>query len=71
MTMVQSNIPDELQGRVMSIYQMGHASLAAGTLALGVLAEIIGVGEAITAMGLILLCVALAGRLAVPTLRRI
>ncbi len=71
MTMVQSNIPDELQGRVMSLYQMGHASLAAGTLGLGVLADVLGVGEAIAAMGLILLGVALAGRLAVPTLRHI
>ena len=71
MTLVQSNIPPDMQGRVMSIYQMGHAGLATGTLMLGSIADVVGVSTATAMMGGALLVLALMGLVAVPSLRRI
>ncbi len=71
MTLVQSNIPPEMQGRVMSIYQMGHAGLATGTLLMGGIAGVVGISMATAIMGGSLLSLAVMGFVAVPSLRRI
>ena len=51
MTMVQSNIPEDMQGRVMSIYQMGYAGLATGTLVMGGMADALGISFATAPYG--------------------
>jgi MFS family permease len=70
MTLVQSNIPDGLQGRVMSIYQMAHGSLALGTLIMGGIADIWGVSLATVFMGVTLLLLGILGLAALPNVRR-
>ena len=67
-TLVQSVVPDALQGRVMSIYNLGHGSMALGTLAMGFLVDGVGVQLAIALMGSALLVLAIP---AAPVLRRV
>ncbi len=71
MTLVQSNIPENMQGRVMSLYQMGHAGLATGTLLMGSLADVVGVSLAIAIMGSGMLALAAVGFSVMPSLRRV
>jgi MFS family permease len=68
MTLVQSRIPARLQGRVMSIYNLGHGTMALGTLLMGALADLIGVQWVAAGMGAVLLALT---AVAVPTVRQL
>lgn len=70
-TLVQSEISDEVRGRVMSIYMLGFGVQSISVLPIAALAEWVGVGWAIAAGGglLIAFTVVMAARF--PQLRRI
>ena len=56
-TLVQAMIPDELRGRVMSLYSMMFMGVAPiGALMAGTLAGIIGAPETIALGGLVCVC---------------
>jgi MFS family permease len=67
-TLVQSTVPDSLQGRVMSIYNLGHGSMAIGILVMGYMVDWGGVQLAVAIIGAAFLVVSM---LAAPGLRRI
>ena len=71
MTLVQSRVPDGLQGRVMSIYNVGHAMIALGALTMGVLADMVGIRWIAAGLGLLIAVLAVAGFGAFPSLRRV
>ena len=70
-TLVQTRIPDALQGRVMSIYNLGHGTLALGTIVMGAVADVAGIGIVVAASGVGLLGLALLAATAMPGLRRL
>ena len=67
-TLVQSTVPDGLQGRVMSIYNLGHGTMALGILAMGYIVDWGSVQLAVALMGAAFLAL---GMLVAPGLRRI
>ena len=69
-TAVQSVVPDGLQGRVMSIFNLGHGAQALGTLAMGYLVEAFGVQQAMALMGAPLLALTLLAALTLGAVRR-
>lgn len=71
MTMVQSRVPADLQGRVMSVYNVGHSMIALGSLIMGGLVTVLGVQAMVMAVGVALLAVAGAFAVAMPGLRRL
>ncbi|MEE2656027.1 MAG: MFS transporter [Chloroflexota bacterium] len=70
MTLVQSRVPDGLQGRVMSIYNVGHAMIAMGTLTIGFIVAAWGVQNAVTGMGMAVVALVIICFVSVPSLRR-
>ena len=55
MTAVQLVVPDAIQGRTMALYNLGHGSIALGTLAMGFAVDAAGVQAAMLMMGVPLL----------------
>jgi MFS family permease len=52
-TLVQTIAPDELRGRVMSIYQLDHALMPLASFILGVCAELFSAPNAVAVSGLL------------------
>ena len=71
MTLVQSRIPDGLQGRVMSIFNVGHAMIAIGSLTMGIIVELFGIQLMTVGLGVIVAVLAVLALAAVPSLRRV
>jgi MFS family permease len=57
-TLLQLNIPDEMRGRITSIYMLDQGLVPLGTLMAGVAAEYLGAPRVVTVMGVV--CVGLA-----------
>lgn len=70
-TLIQSNVPHEMLGRVMSIYVMTFAMMPLGTLPLGAVSEAIGAQPAIGAGGIIVVLFTLRMAIFHPRLRRL
>lgn len=69
-TLIQSMVPDELRGRVMSAYSMMFMGMAPmGALFAGTLAEVIGAPATIAVGGAICIAGALVFRLRLPRMR--
>ena len=71
MTLVQSRIPDGLQGRVMSIFNVGHAMIAMGSLTMGIIVELFGIQLMTVGLGVVVAVLAVLALAAVPSLRRV
>ena len=71
MTLVQSRVPDGLQGRVMSIYNVGHSMIAMGTLTMGFLVAALGMQTVVAGMGMIVIALVVVCFVSVPSLRRV
>lgn len=70
MTLVQGQIPSGLQGRVMSLYNVGHSMIALGALSTGALASLFGIQPVVIGMGVGLLALtAVYG--VMPSIRRL
>jgi MFS family permease len=70
-TMIQSNVPPRMLGRVMSIYMMTFAFMPMGALPIGALGDAIGVGTAVAGGGAIVVFFVLAMAVLRPNLRRL
>jgi MFS family permease len=70
-TLIQSNTPQEVLGRVMSIYMITFALMPLGTLPISAIAEAIGVGMAVAVGGAIIFIFTLAMIILRPSLRRL
>ena len=70
MTLVQSRVPDELQGRVMSIFNIGHAMIAMGSLTMGIIVDAIGIQPMTIGLGAIVAVLAVVALPVLPSLRR-
>ncbi len=71
MTLVQSRIPDGLQGRVMSIYNVGHSMIALGTLTMGFVVAALDIQTVVVGMGVAVIALATVGFASMPALRRL
>jgi predicted MFS family arabinose efflux permease len=71
MTLVQSRVPDGLQGRVMSIYNVGHSMIAMGTLTMGFIVAALDVQTVVAGMGMIVIALVVVCFVSVPSLRRV
>ena len=70
-TLIQSNVPREVLGRVMSIYVMTFAMMPLGTLPLGAVSDAIGAQLAIGAGGVIVVLFTLGMAIFYRNLRRL
>lgn len=70
MTAVQSVVPDAIQGRCMALYNLGHGSIALGTLTMGFVVESVGVQPAMWIMGAPLLAITVAAMALLAPIRR-
>lgn len=70
MTLVQLQVPQRLQGRVMSIYNMGHGAVSAGALVMGVIAEVSDVQVAVVILGAAALVTTVVGVVWLPSMRK-
>ena len=68
-TMLMLIVPDELRGRVMSLYMLDRGLMPAGALFAGVTAHFIGAPSTVTAMGTILILLTLVVAWRVPAIR--
>lgn len=68
-TVLQITTPDELRGRVMGIYMLNQGLLPFGSLFAGILADLWGAPLAVTAMGAVVLLLAGAAFLRLPSMR--
>jgi hypothetical protein len=68
-TMLQLIVPDELRGRVMSLYMLDRGLMPAGALFAGVVAHLIGAPLAVTSMGTIVVVLTLLVAWRVPHIR--
>jgi MFS family permease len=68
-TLVQGSTPDAWQGRVMSLYNLNHGTLAIGTFLIGALAEWLGIRAALTWFGLAVAAMAALSFVGLPALR--
>jgi sugar phosphate permease len=68
-TILQLIVPDELRGRVMSLYMLDRGFMPAGALFAGVTAHIIGAPATVTTMGAIVIVLAVLVAWKVPALR--
>ncbi len=71
MTLVQSRVPDGLQGRVMSIYNVGHSMIAMGTLTMGFIVSALDMQTVVAGMGMIVIALVVVCFVSVPSLRRV
>ena len=70
-TLIQSNVPHELLGRVMSMYVVTFALMPLGTVPLGAITDAIGAPLAIGAGGAVVALFVLGLALGLPRLRRL
>jgi MFS family permease len=70
-TLVQSNVPERLLGRVMSIYMLSFALMPIGALPAGALAEVIGAPIAVVMGGISIVLFTLAMAVLQPSVRRL
>jgi len=70
-TLIQSNVPKWVLGRVMSIFMITFALMPLGTLPIGALADAIGISPAVTAGAGIVVVFVLAMAVVQPRLRRL
>jgi len=70
-TLIQSNVPKWVLGRVMSIFMITFALMPLGTLPIGALADAIGISTAVTAGAGIVVIFILAMAVVQPRLRRL
>ena len=68
-TMLMLIVPDELRGRVMSLYMLDRGLMPAGALFAGVVAHIIGAPLTVATMGAIVIVLALIVAWRVPAIR--
>ncbi len=68
-TMIMLIVPDELRGRVMSLYMLDRGLMPAGALFAGVTAHFIGAPSTVTTMGTIVIVLALFVAWRVPAIR--
>ena len=71
MTLVQLQVPQALQGRVMSIYNMGNGAVSSGALVVGAIAEASDVQLAVGILGAAALVTTVAGVVWLPSVRRL
>ena len=69
--MLQSIVPDELRGRVMSIYMLDRGLTPIGALLAGLGSHFFGAPDTVTAMGSIVIIMAILVAWRVPQLRSI
>ncbi len=70
-TLIQSNVTDQIRGRVMSVYMMTFGLMPLGTLPLGVAADAFGVSNVYFFAGVTILVFILITALLRPNLRRL
>lgn len=70
-TLIQSNTPPRMLGRVMSIYVLTFSLMPLGTLPISAIAEMIGVGTAIALGGIIVFAFTVVMALSQSTLRHL
>ena len=70
-TLLQSNVPRRLLGRVMSIYMLTFAFMPMGALPIGALAEVIGTPIALGAGGMLIIVFTIAMTTLRPGLQRL
>ena len=68
-TMLQLIVPDELRGRVMSLYMLDRGLMPAGALFAGVVAHFIGAPSTVATMGAIVIVLTLFVAWRVPAIR--
>jgi MFS transporter, DHA1 family, staphyloferrin A biosynthesis exporter len=68
-TMLQLIVPDELRGRVMSLYMLDRGLMPAGALFAGVVAHVIGAPLAVTCMGSIVIVLTMLVAWRIPHIR--
>jgi MFS-type transporter involved in bile tolerance (Atg22 family) len=68
-TILQLIVPDDLRGRVMSLYMLDRGFMPAGALFAGVAAHVIGAPATVAAMGAIVIVLAMIVAWKVPALR--
>jgi sugar phosphate permease len=68
-TMLQVIVPDHLRGRVMSIYALDRGLMPAGALMAGVSAHFVGAPATVSAMGLLVILLALLVAWLAPVVR--
>ncbi|MGE5820679.1 MAG: MFS transporter, partial [Deltaproteobacteria bacterium] len=68
-TLLQLTVPDQLRGRVMSLYMLDRGFMPAGALFAGVTAHFIGAPSAVATMGGIVIVLTLLVAWRVPALR--
>jgi len=69
-TMLQLIVPDELRGRVMSIYMLDHGLSPAGALMAGISTHYIGAPTTVAIMGTLVIMLAAVVAWRMPQLRR-
>lgn len=70
-TMLQLIVPDELRGRVMSLYMLDRGLMPAGALFAGVTAHFIGAPATVSMMGAVVIILALLVAWRVPLIRKL
>ncbi len=70
-TLIQSNVTDEIRGRVMSVYMMTFALMPLGTLPLGAAADAVGVSNIFLFAGAAIVLFILIATLVRPRLRQL
>ena len=70
-TLLQIRIPNELRGRVMSLYMLNMGLQPLGAFAGGILAHVIGAPNTVTFMGGICVALAFIASRLLPSLRRV
>ena len=70
-TMLQVIVPDELRGRVMSLYMLDRGLMPAGALFAGVTAHFVGAPATVSMMGAIVIVLALVVAWRVPLIRKL
>ncbi len=70
-TLLQTNVPRRILGRVMSIYMITFALMPMGTLPLGAVAEAIGTTTAVAGGAVIIILFTLAVAILYPSMRRL
>jgi len=68
-TMLQLTVPDQLRGRVMSIYALDRGLMPAGALLAGVMAHFIGAPATVSTMGGVVILLAIIVALLAPVVR--
>jgi hypothetical protein len=69
--MLQLLVPDELRGRVMSLYMLDRGFMPAGALFAGTTAHFIGAPMTVAAMGAIVIVLTLVVAWCIPAIRRL